>query len=181
MHLDPIDLTRNFQEVHTFICQAQGGPDNMFEWTFNGFILNNTNITATSFWSTLTINSISALNGGEYTCTVSNLAGNASNSSTLYVSPYIVVNPVEVLTTTNDTTMSVLQCVAAAFPSPTYTWTKLTGPGSPMVVVNANDSGVFTFSLMSEFEDYGMYICTASSNSLHVNSSLSTVYSKSIC
>ena len=176
--LDPIDPTRNFQDVHNFTCQAQGGPDNMFEWTFNGSTLTNANITSTSMQSTLTINGISASNGGEYTCTVSNLAGNASNSSTLYVSPYIVTNPVQIFTATKGATMRVLECEAAAFPLPTYTWTKLTGPGSPMVTVNESDSGILVFSPEIMFNDYGTYVCTVSSNGLMVISSVSTVYSE---
>ena len=178
MLLDPINPTRNFQEVHSFTCQVQGGPDNMFEWTFNGSDLTNANITSTSMQSTLTINNISVTNGGVYTCTVSNLAGNASNSSILYVSPYIVTNPVQILTATNGTTMQDLDCVAAAFPSPTYTWTKLTGPGSPMVVMNDSDTSVLDFSPGIVFSDYGTYICTASSNGVMVNSSVCKVFSE---
>ena len=175
--LGPINPARGFQAVHSFTCQAQGGPDNMFEWTFNGSSLSTANTTSTSMLSTLTISNISASDGGEYTCTVSNLAGNASNSSTLYVSPYIVINPVENLTVTNGT-VNVLECVAKAFPSPTYSWTKLTGPGSPMVVVQESVSGTLLFSPEIEFSDYGAYVCTASSNGLMVNFSVSTVYSE---
>ena len=176
--LDPINPTRNFQDMHSFTCQAQGGPDNMFEWTFNGSALANANITSTSMQSTLTISNISASDGGEYTCTVSNLAGNASNSSTLYVSPYIVINPVNNVTATNGSAVNDLECVAEAFPSPTYTWTKLSGPGFPMVVVNDSDYGVLRFYPVIDFTHYGMYVCTASSKGLSVNSSVSTVYSK---
>ena len=178
MLLDPTNPTRDFQEVQNFTCQAQGGPDNMFEWTFNGSDLLNASIISTSMKSIITINSISASNGGEYVCTVSNLAGNASNSSTLYVSPYIVTNPVQILTATNGATMRVLECGAAAFPLPTYTWTKLTGPGSPMVIVNESDSGILVFSPEINFNDYGTYVCTIASNGLMVNSNVSIVYSE---
>ena len=176
--LDPVNLTSSIQEVHSFTCHAQGGPDNMFEWTFNGSTLSNANITSASLQSTLTINNILASNGGEYTCTVSNLAGNASNSSTLYVSPYIVINPVKDLTGINGAVMKVLVCVAEAFPNPAYIWTKLTGPGSPMEAVNNGELGTLVFFPGIEFDDYGMYICTASSNDLMVNSSVSTIHSE---
>ena len=167
--------------MNNFTCQAQGGPDNMFEWTVNGSALTNATIISTSMQSTLTIDNISASDGGEYTCTVSNLAGNASNSSTLYVSPYIVTNPVQILLAINNTEMEVLECVAEAFPSPTYTWTKLTGPGSPMVIVQDSDSGTLMLSSIGEFEGYGTYICAASRNGLTVNSSVSTVHSEFYC
>ena len=151
----------------------------MFEWTLNGSALIDANITSTLLQSTLTINNVSASDGGEYTCTVSNLAGNASSSSTLYVSPYIVTNPDEILTAINGTAMLELECVAEAFPSPTYTWTKLTGPNSTVTVVDGSDSGTLAFSPVIFFDDYGTYVCTASSNGVTVNSSVSTVYSKS--
>ena len=176
--LDPIISTRSFEETHTFTCGAMGGPNNTFEWTFNGSAPMDANITSTSLESTLTISNVTASDGGEYTCTVSNLAGNASNSSTLYVSPYIVTNPVQILLAINDTTMEVLECVAEAFPSPTYTWRKLTGPGSPMVVVQDSGLGTLMLSSIGEFEGYGTYICAASSNGLMVNSSVSTVHSE---
>ena len=176
--LDPVNPTRSFQETHTFNCKAQGGPNNTFEWAFNGSAPTDANITSTYLQSTLTISNVSASNGGEYTCTVSNLAGNASNSSTLYVSPYIVTNPSEILTSTNGTAALELECVAEAFPRPTYTWMQLTGPLGPMTVVEDSDSGILAFSPEMYFDDYGTYVCTAFSNGLMVNSSVSTVYSK---
>ena len=152
----------------------------MFEWTFNGSVLTDANITATFLQSTLTISNVSASNGGEYTCTVSNLAGNASRSSTLYVSPYIVTNPEEVLTSINGTAGLELECMAEAFPSPTYTWTQLTGRFIPMTVIDDSDSGILAFSPVVYFGNYGTYVCTASSNGLMVNSSMATVYGKSL-
>ena len=175
--LGPVNPIRSFQEAHSFTCQALGGPDSTFEWTFNGSVLTDANISSTSLESTLTITNVSASNGGEYTCTVSNFVGNASNSSTLYVSPYIVANPDDILTAMNGTTGLELECVAEAFPSPTYTWTQLTGPLGP-IVVDDSDSGILTFSPVVFFDDYGTYVCTASSNGLMVNSSMSTIYSK---
>ena len=179
--LYPVNITRSFQETHIFICQALGGPiNNIFYWTFNNFGVTNADITSTSLESTLTISNLTASDGGEYTCTVSNLAGNAANSSTLHVSPYIVTNPNETLTAVNETQGLELECVAEAFPSPTYTWTQLTGPPAPRTVVDDSDSGLLAFSPVLRFDDYGTYVCTASSNGLMVNSSVSTVYGKSL-
>lgn len=178
MVLNPTNPTSGFQEVQVFTCQAQGGPDNVFQWTLNGFSLTSSNTTSTSNQSTLTINNISASDGGEYTCTVSNLAGNTSNSSNMYVSPYIVTNPAQITAAINGTTVNVLECVAAAYPFPTYTWTKLTGPGSPMVIVNDGGSGTLQFSPVINFSDYGTYVCSASSNNLMVDSRVSSVYSE---
>ena len=178
--MDPINPTRSFEEAHTFTCEAMGGPNNTFEWTFNGSPLTDADITSTSLQSTLTISNVTASDGGEYTCTVSNLAGNESNSSTLYVSPYIVTNPNETLTAVSGAQGLELECVAEAFPSPTYTWTQLTGLSAPRTVVNDSDSGVLEFFPEIAFDDHGTYVCTASSNGLMVNSSVSTVYGKSM-
>ena len=178
--LEPVNPTRSFQEVHTFVCQAQGGPGSIFQWTFEGSILKDADITSTSLKSTLTINNVSASDGGEYICTVSNIVSNASNSSTLYVSPYIVTNPIKTITALNGTSFSELECVAEAFPSPTYTWTQVTGPGSPRTIVDSSDSGILAFTPLV-FSNYGAYVCTASSNGLMKNSSISTVYSKFTC
>ena len=96
----------------------------------------------------------------------------------MYVSPYIVTNPAEILTAINGTPGLELECVAEAFPSPTYTWTQLTGPFGPMTVVDDSDTGILKFSPVPFFDDHGTYVCTASSNGLMVNSSMSTVYGK---
>ena len=176
--LEPINPTRSFEETHTFTCETMGGPNNTFEWTFTGSALMDANITSTSLQSTLTISNVTESEGGEYTCTVSNLAGNDSDSSTLYVSPYIVTNPNDTLTAINGTQGLELECGAEAFPSPTYTWTQLTGPPAPRTVVNDSDSGVLEFFPKLDFDDYGTYVCIASSNGIMVNSSVSTVYCK---
>ena len=176
--LDPVDPTTIFQETHTFTCQALGGPNSTFEWTFNGLALTVANITSTYLKSTLTISNVSVSNGGDYTCIVIYLASNASNSSTLYVSPYIVTNPNERLTAINGTAGLEIECVAEAFPSSTYTWTKLTGVLGPTTVVDNSDSGILTFYPLVFFDDYGTYVCTASSNGIVVNSSVTTVYGK---
>ena len=176
--MDPINPTRNFQEIHTFTCQTLGGLNSTFEWRFNGSLLTDANITSTPLQSTLTISNVSPSDGGEYTCTVSNLAGNNFASSTMYVSPYIVTNPAEILTATNGTPGLELKCVALAFPSPTYTWTRLTGPLGLMTVVDDSGTGILKFFPVLFFDDHGTYVCTAFSNGLMVNSSMSTVYGK---
>ena len=176
--LAPINPIRSFQETHTFTCQALGGLNSTFEWRFNGSVLADANITSTSLQSTLTISNVTASDGGEYTCIVSNLAGNNFASSTMYVHPYIVTNPAEILTAIHGTPGLELECVAQAFPSPTYSWTQLTGPLGPMTVADDSGTGILKFFPVLFFDDLGTYVCTASSNGLMMNSSVSTVYGK---
>ena len=51
------------------MCVADGGPNNVFQWSLHGANLTGEN------GSTLNVFNADAANGGAYTCTVSNLAG----------------------------------------------------------------------------------------------------------
>ena len=61
----------------TFTCGSLGGPGNTFEWSFNGQILSG----ATDV--SLTISNVTASDGGNYTCEVTNSAGSGSDAATL--------------------------------------------------------------------------------------------------
>ncbi len=63
--------------LQTFTCSAMGGPGNMFSWTRlydNAFVGN---------MSDLTVNVSGAIDGGQYRCEVSNMAGNDSQVAIL--------------------------------------------------------------------------------------------------
>ena len=172
--IEPMDIIkRDFGDTHTFICRTEGGPSNSFNWKFNGRLAENAEIESTLTNSTLTIDSVTAEDGGEYVCTVSNFAGSDSAIGTLYVSARIVVNPEAEVNTTMGSQLE-LECLAEAFPPPTYTWTKLTGPNSPMV---AGNSSTLEFPEI-DFGDEGTYVCTASSYDWDVNSTLSTIHGR---
>ena len=59
-------------------CSSQGGPELEYTWLFSGDIIPNANT------STLTIDSVTTTNEGNYTCNVTNNAGNANNIITVY-------------------------------------------------------------------------------------------------
>ena len=61
----------------TFTCGGMGGPDNTFQWSCNGQDLSG----ETS--PSLTIANITASDGGNYRCKVSNRAGFGSSTSVL--------------------------------------------------------------------------------------------------
>ena len=106
------DVGRNV----TFSCSVQGGPDNEYQWWHNGGnLIGETN-------TILTIGNIDAVNGGNYTCVVSNAAGNYSATATLYVVPTIVTQPADILTR-NGTVVN-FSCEAESFPAPEYQWDK---------------------------------------------------------
>ena len=56
-------------------CQSDGGPQLEYNWIFSGSVIANT--------STLTINNVNASNGGDYTCNVTNGAGEDSDTITV--------------------------------------------------------------------------------------------------
>ena len=99
------------------MCNALGGPNNLFQWEANSTIIGN--------GSMLEVMDIDASSGGVYTCTVSNAAGNDSASTTLYVAPYIVTPLEEVILTFNGSSIN-LMCEADGFPLPTVSWDRNT-------------------------------------------------------
>ena len=57
-------------------CLSEGGPQLEYSWRFEGIEIANT--------STLTINNVTASNGGDYICNVTNDAGYDSDTITVY-------------------------------------------------------------------------------------------------
>jgi len=135
----------------TFSCSAQGGPDSEYQWQYNGVdLMDQTN-------TTLTIDNIGAVNGGNYTCVVSNAAGNDSATATLYVAPTIITQPADILTR-NGTVVN-FTCEAESFPAPEYHWEKY-DETMPTFIIVGSDS-VLEFS-PAVFGDEGTYRCVAS-------------------
>ena len=59
-------------------CSSEGGPVLEYTWLFSGNIIPDANN------STLTINDVITTDGGNYSCNVTNIAGNANNIITVY-------------------------------------------------------------------------------------------------
>ena len=59
-------------------CSSEGGPVLEYTWIFSGDLIPNAKT------STLTINNVNTTHAGDYTCNVTNIAGNASNTITVY-------------------------------------------------------------------------------------------------
>ena len=134
-----------------FSCSAQGGPDSGYQWQYNGVVLmDETN-------TTLTIDDIGAVNGGNYTCVVSNAAGSDSATATLYVAPAIVTQPTDILT--RNETVASFTCGAESFPAPIYQWEKYNEIMATFI--NVGSDPVLGFS-PAVFGDEGSYRCVAS-------------------
>ena len=71
-------------------CQSDGGPQLEYTWIFSGSEISNN--------PTLTIDNVTASNGGEYTCNVTNDAGYDSDTVTVY-SEFVTIQPMKVLQT----------------------------------------------------------------------------------
>ena len=130
------------------MCSSDGGPNNTYQWMKEGIVLDNETD------ATLDLVVINASTGGNYICTVSNLAGNDSGSITLYISPYIVT-PLEerVLSAVGDNVS--VTCEADGFPSPDVVWNRM-----GMDMTRSNTSLLEVTPVM--FGDEGVYQCVAS-------------------
>ena len=61
-------------------CLSEGGPDLEYSWSRT----NTFSATTTTNTNTLTISDLATVDGGEYTCTVTNDAGSNSTTVTVY-------------------------------------------------------------------------------------------------
>ena len=139
-------------ETLTFTCSAQGGPDNTYQWQNDGRDLMNETDT------TLIVSNIAAMNGGNYTCMVSNTAGNDSATALLYVEPIIVTQPTDILTSSG--TVVSFTCAAESFPAPAvYQWEKYNETTGSFDRVSSGPVLEFTPAV---FGDEGSYRCVAS-------------------
>ena len=143
-----IDLNvASFYDVAILECTSSGGPNNTYAWVKDEIVLDN------EASDSLTLIIDSASSGGNYTCTISNVAGSDSASTTLYVAPYIVTPLEEQTLTTNGSNVNI-SCDADGFPSPTVSWVDMT---SNIEVVNMS---LLEFSPVM-FGDEGLYCCVA--------------------
>ena len=158
-----VDLNiASLNDIVMLMCSSSGGPNNTYEWVKDGTVLDG----ETS--DTLILIIANASFGGDYTCTVSNAAGNDSASTTLYVAPYIVT-PLEEQTLTTSGSNVNITCNADGFPSPTVIWVD-------MVIAEVENTSLLEFSPVM-FGDEGRYRCvaTAEINGMSFNATDETV------
>ena len=145
-----------------FSCMAMGGPDNNFTWYYNGQEVSGDTtiiiiiiVTDDATYSQLTINNATAMNGGDYTCNVSNAAGHDTATGMLLVRPFLVTEPVPLTLTTNGSSVT-LECDGESFPDPTYMWEIINSEEDYVIVIDTQN---LTFDLVV-FGDEGTYRCT---------------------
>lgn len=132
----------------TFECLSLGGPNNTYQWRKDNRNLFN------QVASQLTVTNVSAIDGGTYSCLVSNAAGNETSNSTLFIKPYITMNPTpDVLSFAGDNVS--FSCEADSFPTPSYFWEKADDNNTVI-----SHGPVLTFAPV-EFGADGVYQCIA--------------------
>ncbi|SMN00268.1 hypothetical protein SPONL_1151 [uncultured Candidatus Thioglobus sp.] len=133
-------------------CTSLGGPNNTYQWQ-----VNESNLVGETSPS-LTLSSIVASTGGMYTCVVSNQAGNHSTSTFVFVYPYIVIEPPEIVTISVDSSVLII-CDAESFPNPDYLWLRDEDRTFREVI----ETNVRNLNISSiEYGDEGGYYCNAS-------------------
>ncbi|XP_021375947.1 uncharacterized protein LOC110464826 isoform X2 [Mizuhopecten yessoensis] len=149
----------------TLICQAEGSPEPLVEWSKDGEILTNSlRITLSPDRTQLTIRSLERSDGGSYSCTFRNSLGQVAQRIDLIVegAAYILTAPVN--TTAISGQRIVFTCGADAFPTNiTYHWFF---KNQDVVTMRAFKTGRVQIKTTGELvispvekDDMGWYIC----------------------
>ena len=75
------NVRTNFNSTVSLTCSAQGGPNNMFEWSKQGVIVSNSDV--------LELTMITGSDGGLYVCNVTNDAG-SDTANTSVIGMYFI-------------------------------------------------------------------------------------------
>ena len=167
--VSPSAIVATFGEEHVFTCSSLGGPANTYEWIKDGVYLSG----ETS--SELVVSDVTASDGGIYTCTVSNAAGNGSDSGSLYVNLMVTIQPVD--TTAVNGSRAEFRFVAESFPLPSYSWQFLDGTSIE------GGFGLNTSTLVLDpvtFSSSGDYRCSATANNNTVDSMIARLTGKCV-
>ena len=140
----------------------------MYQWQFNGNNISNENSTI------LRLEDVTVVNGGVYSCVVSNAAGDHSVSTHLFISPYFVTQPEEVILTSAGSSL-IITCITEAFPDPEYQWGHEDGRDIRQDILT-NRSALTIANV--QFGDGGSYYCNVTSNGYLNTSQVSLVFGK---
>ena len=162
--VSPPVLIANLGETITFACTGEGGPNNTYQWFKDDQTL------PLYMRANLTLSLVNSTHGGEYTCLVSNAAGNESVTTVLYVLPYFVVHPETEIRTRAESVVN-FTCTADGFPLPNITWVKRNVSDANTGLVTIATDDILEFNPVV-FGDEGDYFCIASSSIAHVNGSI---------
>lgn len=172
----PQGINLDYGSSLTLNCSAAGGPNNIFEWSFNGTILtladtDRVNISTDElFYSLLSIDHVSApLHGGTFVCETRNLISRDTNATTVFIKPRFLEHPEPSTKITVNNTLQ-LNCIAESYPYPKYSWKR------------SNDSSIILIGSSTllfdpvDYDDMGYYTCMVESYSTIIESNTAVVY-----
>ena len=159
-----INQAHQFGDDATLQCTSMGGPGNTYQWLLNG-----SNIVGETS-GTLTLANVTAANGGEYTCHVSNTAGNDTDSTYVFIAPYFTTQPMDIAVHIESS--GNLSCVAEAFPYPEYQWERVDGEPIRPDIVTSESTFVISSIMLG---DEGDFFCNASSGETSISSEHATI------
>ncbi len=168
MGVSPVNLVYYFENNATFSCSFLGGLNNTIQWSKDGLDVNG------ETQREIVLSEINAGDGGVYTCTVSNSAGRENASTTLFVAPYFIRHPVDVLSENGENVN--FSCLAEAFPMPSYAWKRAEVEEIRTEVIGLNSSLLVYTSVL--FGDEGVYHCEATILNVTVPSDNATLTCK---
>jgi len=149
--VSPLNQIFESDDNVTLLCETLGGPNNRFEW--------NVRRDGLTQGPSSPLFDLSPVQGGVYTCLVSNDAGVEAVSTTVYISIRFITQPNDTLASVRESI--VLFCEAESFPDPTYDWFKFSSNIAQLVVRNSSQ---LSFNSV-QFGDEGQYFCLATSRS----------------
>ncbi|XP_065905642.1 peroxidasin homolog [Dysidea avara] len=145
-------------------CSSEGGPDLEYSWSrTNAFLA-----TTTTNTSTLTISDLATVDGGDYTCTVTNDAGTSMDTITVYVAPYNVVIMGD--NTYDNGDQLELNCSSEGGPDLEYSWSRT----NTFSATTTTNTSTLTISDLATV-DGGDYTCTVTNDAGTSNRTI-TVY-----
>lgn len=162
--ISPLNQTISESSNTFLVCTSEGGPNNTYQWQVNGTdIMEETS-------AVLVLSNVQASTGGMYICVVSNAAGSDNTGTYVFISPYFITQPTDIIT--NNEASITLVCEVAAFPSPAYQWGRVNGLPIRDGIPSSSDMLVFNPVM---FGDEGEYYCNASSMETTIRSQVVTV------
>jgi hypothetical protein len=159
-----INITYTQGDMAILECTSLGGPNNAYQWQINGSIVNGETT------GTLMLPNVTSSTGGMYTCIISNIAGNDSASTFVFVDLYFVSHPSSHRVSIGATVL--LICDALSFPNPEFQWQRVGGELFRHNLVT-NERNLTISSV--EYGDEGEYVCRASTRGRFLESQIAIV------
>ena len=167
------DVIANRGENITLQCTGCANTAHNVTWeTPSGQILRNFDAQNSDYEMTmqgLTVIDVDADDGGYYTCTVANKAGNTSATVEVFITPYFSIRPPNVYAINGSYANAT--CVAEAFPAPTVFWMASTETAMDLELESGSGISadqvtvtILVFDPIIFGDENGKYVCNATND-----------------